>query len=79
MTKIYCLISIPFLKIHIWYVTEHLYSSEPEIGLPILFMDTTGLSSIIICIPAAIFHDYCQVDVEQLVMSLCAIIVTESL
>lgn len=79
MVRIYCLISIPFLKIPIWYVTEYLYSSEPEIGLPTLFMDSTGLSSIIICILAAIFHDYCQVDVEVLAMSLCAIIVPESL
>lgn len=40
---------------------------------------TLELGSLIICILAAIFHDYCQVDVEQLAMSLRAIIVTESL
>lgn len=79
MVRIYFLISITFLKIHIWYVTEYLCSSEPETGLPTLFTDSTGLSCIIICIRAAIFHDYCQVDVEQYAMSLFAIILTESL
>lgn len=78
MIRIYCLISNPLFKIYTWYGTEYLYSSEPEIGLPTLFMDSTGLSSTIICIPAEIFHDQCQVDIEQLAMSLCSI-VTESL
>lgn len=79
MVRIYCVISIPFLKFDIWYVTEYLYSSEPETGLPTLFTGCPGLSCVIICIRAAIFHDYCQADVEQLAMSLLAIIVTESL